>query len=151
MGTHAILRLSLAVALVSVALGAGSAAAQSGDTLYKRLGGYDAIAAVADDFIGRLVSDPSLRRFFDPFSTDSKARIRQLVVEQLCMATGGPCVYTGRPTKTAHAGAGITGKDWDESVVHLTATLDKFNVPAKEKGEVLALVGTLKADIVDKP
>jgi hemoglobin len=120
-------------------------------TLYKRLGGYDALAAVTDDFIGKLVGDPVLKRFFDPFSTDSKSRIRQLVVEQLCAATGGPCVYTGRPTKTAHAGAGITEKDWDASVVHLTVTLDKFNVPAKEKAEVLALVGTLKADIVDRP
>ena len=137
--------------LLGVALAAGPASAQSGDSLYKRLGGYDALAAVTDDFIGRLIADPALRRFFDPFSTDSKARIRQLVVDQLCVATGGPCVYTGRPTKTAHAGAGITEKDWDASVVHLTATLDKFKVPDKEKAEVLALVATLKPDIVDKP
>ncbi len=137
--------------LLGVALVAAPASTQSGDSLYKRLGGYDALAAVTDDFIGRLISDPVLRRFFDPFSTDSKARIRQLVVDQLCVATGGPCVYTGRPTKTAHAGAGITEKDWDASVVHLTATLDKFKVPDKEKAEVLGLVATLKPDIVDKP
>jgi hemoglobin len=144
-------RVVLLAVLSGLTLTAALASAQSGDSLYKRLGGYDALAAVSDDFIGRLVSDPVLRRFFDPFSTDSKARIRQLVVEQLCMATGGPCVYTGRPTKTAHAGAGISEKDWDASVVHLTATLDKFNVPAKEKAEVLTLVATLKPDIVDKP
>jgi hemoglobin len=141
----------MVVVLSVVGVPAPPIRAQSSDSLYKRLGGYDALAAVTDDFIGRLIADPSLRRFFDPFSTDSKARIRQLVVDQLCMATGGPCVYTGRPTKTAHAGSGISEKDWDASIVHLTATLDKFNVPAKEKGEVLALVATLKPDIVDKP
>jgi hemoglobin len=147
-----VLRAVVTIGILSaIVLTSAPALAQSGDSLYKRLGGYDAIAAVTDDFIGRLISDPALRRFFDPFSTDSKARIRQLVVDQLCSATGGPCLYKGRPTKTAHAGAGITEKDWDASIVHLTATLDKFNVPAKEKGEVLALVATLKADIVDKP
>jgi hemoglobin len=148
----AVLRLVVMIGVLSaIILASAPVRAQSGDSLYKRLGGYDALAAVTDDFIGRLIADPSLRRFFDPFSTDSKARIRQLVVDQLCAATGGPCLYKGRPTKTAHAGAGITEKDWDASIVHLTATLDKFNVPPKEKGEVLALVGTLKADIVDKP
>jgi hemoglobin len=148
----AVLRLVVMIGVLSaIILASAPVRAQSGDSLYKRLGGYDALAAVTDDFIGRLIADPSLRRFFDPFSTDSKARIRQLVVDQLCSATGGPCLYKGRPTKTAHAGAGITEKDWDASIVHLTATLDKFNVPAKEKGEVLALVATLKADIVDKP
>jgi hemoglobin len=148
----AVLRLVVMIGVLSaIILASAPVRAQSGDSLYKRLGGYDALAAVTDDFIGRLIADRSLRRFFDPFSTDSKARIRQLVVDQLCAATGGPCLYKGRPTKTAHAGAGITEKDWDASIVHLTATLDKFNVPPKEKGEVLALVGTLKADIVDKP
>jgi hemoglobin len=74
-----------------------------------------------------------------------------LIVDELCAATGGPCVYIGRDMKTAHAGLGITGADWDASVKHLIATLDKFNVPAKEKDDVLGLVSTLKKDIVEKP
>jgi len=73
------------------------------------------------------------------------------VVDQLCAVTGGPCVYVGRDMKASHAGLGITERDWDASVRHLVATLDKFSVPAKEKDEVLALVGTLKKDIVEKP
>src|SRR5262245_34852011 len=105
-------------------------------TLYKRLGGYDALAAVVDEFIGRLIADPSLTRFFAPFSQDSKLRIRQLLVDQLCAATGGPCVYTGRDMKTVHRGTGITKADWDKSVGHLLATLDKFKVPQAEKDEL---------------
>jgi hemoglobin len=73
------------------------------------------------------------------------------VVDELCAVTGGPCVYIGRDMKTAHAGLGITGPDWDASVKHLVATLDKFNVPAKEKDDVLGLVSTLKKDIVEEP
>jgi hemoglobin len=121
------------------------------ETLYKRLGGYDAIAAVTDDFIGRIASDPSLGRFFVGLSQDSKTRVRQHVVEFLCNATGGPCAYLGRDMKTAHTGLGITGADWDKAASLLTATLDKFKVPAKEKGEVLAAVTGLKSQIVEKP
>ncbi|HEV8308277.1 MAG TPA: group 1 truncated hemoglobin [Methylomirabilota bacterium] len=139
------------VALLTVASLAPSVSAQSADTLYKRLGGYDAIAAVVDEFIGRLVGDPQLRRFFEVFSTDSKTRIRQHVVDQLCAATGGPCIYTGRTMKASHAGSGISERDWTIAVNHLVATLEKFKVPEKEKGEVLALLGTLKTDIVERP
>lgn len=84
-------------------------------------------------------------------STDSIKKIRQNIVDQLCAATGGPCVYVGHDTKTAHAGLGITDKDRDASVKLLIATLDKFNMPIKEKDEVLAAVGGLKKDIVEKP
>ena len=141
---------TLAVCMVAVAVSA-PVIAQQAPTLYKRLGGYDAIAAVTDDFIGRLVGDAQYKPFFTGHSTDSLKKIRQNVVDQLCAATGGPCVYIGRDMKTSHAGLGITEKDWDSSVKHLIASLDKFNVPAKEKDEVLGAIGGLKKDIVEKP
>jgi len=142
--------LALALPLV---IGAGPAIgwAQSGDSLYKRLGGYDAIAAVTDDFIARALADPRVKRLFDGLSTDSKNRFRQRLVEQLCAAAGGPCVYTGRSMKAAHAGIGITDAEWTASVTHLVASLDKFKVPAKEKGELLGLIVPMKPDIVEKP
>lgn len=118
-------------------------------SLYQRVGGYDALAAVTDDFIGRLASDKELGRFFVGASDDSKKRIRQLVLDQLCAATGGPCIYIGRDMKTVHKGLKITEKDWDASVKHLSATLDKFKVPKKEKEEVLGAIASLKKDIVE--
>ncbi len=128
-----------------------SAPETAGQSLYKRLGGYDAIAAVTDDFIGRLIADKQLSRFFTGASTDSKKRIRQLVVDQLCAATGGPCVYIGRSMKAAHEGLGITEGDWNAAVGHLVATLDKFKVGQKEKDELLGLASSLKGDIVTTP
>ena len=119
-------------------------------SLYARLGGYDAIAAVVDDFIGRLVADKRFAKFFVGHSEDSLKKIRMHVIDQLCAAAGGPCNYTGRDMKTAHHGLGITNDDWDASVKHLVESLDKFNVPKAEKDELLAIVGTLKKDIVDK-
>ena len=126
-------------------------AAPAGPSLYKRLGGYDAIAAVSDDFIGRMAADKQLVRFLVGLSDNSKAHLRQLVVDQLCAATGGPCLYIGRDMKTAHKGLGITGADWELAVKYLVESLDKFKVPEKEKGELLAIASSLKADIVEKP
>jgi hemoglobin len=141
-------------AVLALAL-AGSARAnqhtEKPKSLYERVGGYNAIAAVVDDFVGRLVTDPSQSRFFVGHSDDSKKRIRQHVVDQLCEAFGGPCIYTGRSMKVAHTGLHITDADWDASVKHLIATLDKFKVPDKEKGEILAIASSLKPDIVIPP
>lgn len=131
--------------------GSSPSAAMDKPSLYKRLGGYDALAAVTDDFLGRIAKDPKLSRFLSGISTDSLGRIRQHIVENLCASTGGPCVYTGRTMKASHAGLGITREDFQQSAVLLTQTLDKFNVPAAEKAEVLAFVGTLEKDIVDPP
>lgn len=104
--------------LLVLAVGAAvESAAQTAapPSLYKRLGGYDALVAVTDDFIGRLASDPELKPFFAGHAADSLKRIRQLVVDQLCAATGGPCVYIGRDMKASHAGLGITEKNWQSS------------------------------------
>ena len=119
-------------------------------SLYDRLGGYNALALVVDDFIVRLVTDKQFEKFFVGHSTDSKKQIRQHILDQFCAATGGPCIYTGREMKTSHAGLGITNGDWDAAAKHLVASLDKFKVPEKEKGEILTFVTSLKKDIVEK-
>lgn len=134
----------------SIVLAQSPSPAKKEASLYTRLGGYDALAAVTDEFIGRLLIDTQLSRFFAGASTDSKNRIRQLVVDQLCAATGGPCVYIGRDMKKTHAGLGIGESDWQVSVKHLVTALDKFKVPQKEKDEVLAAISGLKGDIVEK-
>ena len=120
-------------------------------SLYQRLGGYDAIAAVTDDFLARLAADKQMSRFFVGVSADSLRKLRQHVVDQLCEASGGPCYYFGRSMKTVHAGLGISESDWQSAVKHLTATLDKFKVAEKERAEILAMFAGLKKDIVEKP
>src|SRR5919202_4507178 len=119
-------------------------------SLYERVGGYNALAAVVDDFIGRLVADKQFEKFFVGHSIDSKKRIRQHIVDQFCAAAGGPCVYTGRTMKDSHAGLNISEADWDAAAKHLVATLDKFKVPEAEKKDLLAFVTGLKGDIVEK-
>ena len=148
--------------LAIVVFGAGSAFAQmekptekpatetKQKSLYERLGGYDALAAVSDDFIGRLGASKILGRFVVGLSDDSKGKLRQHFVEFLCKATGGSCVYMGRDMKTVHKGLGISEADWTESIKLLNETLDKFKVPKPERDEVLAAIQSLKADVVEK-
>ena len=148
MRLNRLLTLSLALLILVVPFASQASAQQP--SLYKRLGGYDALAAVTDDFITRLATDKQLGRFFVGVSDNSKMRIRQLVVDQLCAATGGPCLYIGRDMKTAHKGLGITEDDWNIAVKHLVATLTKFHVPQKEQEEVAGAIMKLKGDIVEK-
>ena len=126
------------------------AAEQAQKSLYQRLGGYDALAAVSDDFLGRLMADQQMGRFFVGLSTDSRTKVRQHVVDFLCVATAGPCKYTGRDMKTVHTGLNITESDWTSMVKHLTATFDKFKVPEKERADVMTALTGLKGDIVGR-
>ena len=118
-------------------------------TLYARLGGYDAIAAVTDDLLPRLMSDRLLARFWQNRAADSVRREKQLLIDFLCASAGGPLYYTGRDMPTSHKGMGITARDWDSFFGHVQATLNKFGVPARERGEVLGFVDSLKASIVE--
>ena len=135
--------------LVFLFLAVATQQAVAQESLYKRLGGYDAIAAVTDDFIGRLASAPSLQKFFGGVSADSQKKLRQHVVDQICQATGGPCIYNGRSMKQSHEGLKIKEADWNTAVGLFGETLKKFNVPAKESGELVAIVASVKKDIVE--
>jgi hemoglobin len=127
--------------------GPATPAASTG-SLYHRIGGYDALAAVVDDFLGRMLKDPDIEPFFHNLEPAEVQRVRQMLVDQLCEATGGPCVYVGKDMRTVHTGLAITEQDWSKAVGHLTASLNAFHVPAREQGELLAAVATLKDQIV---
>jgi hemoglobin len=119
-------------------------------TLYARLGGYDAIAAVADKLLPRLMSDELLGRFWAHRSDDGLRREKQLLIDFLCSCAGGPLLYTGRDMKTSHKGMRISDEDWSAFLGHLNATLDEFQVPAAERAAVLVFVDSTKADIVER-
>jgi hemoglobin len=114
-------------------------------SLYQRLGGKDAITAVVDDFIGNVAGDARINRRFGGADIP---RLKTMLVNQICAASGGPCTYTGRDMKTAHTGMNIQGPEFDALVEDLVKSLDKFKVPAREKGELLGVLGPMKTDIV---
>lgn len=116
-------------------------------SLYERLGGQAAIEAVVKDFAGRVLADTRVNKKF--VKSDAN-RLSKNLTDFVCKATGGPCVYSGRDMKTAHKKMGVTNGEFAALVEDLSATLDQFNVPAKEKGELLAALGPLKPQIVER-
>ena len=138
--------LSLAVA------GCSTVETQAGQptqkSLYDRLGGKPAITAVIEQFVANVAND---KRINDRFATTDIPRLKKNLVDQVCTASGGPCLYTGRDMKTTHAGMRITTADFNALVEDLIASLDKFKVPEAEKKELLGILGPMKTDIVELP
>jgi len=127
---------------------------QAKKSLYDRLGGVYAIATVVDDFIDRVLVNDILNA--NPAINEARTRVpraglKYRVTEMVCQATGGPCTYTGRSMKDSHKHLNITEKEWDALVVDFKASLNKFKVPESEQQELLAIVGSTKADIVMTP
>ena len=123
-----------------------------GPSLYERLGKKDAISAVVDDFVSRILADGRVNRYFAHASADPEnARAyKAKLADFVCQATGGPCQYQGGDMAAVHHGRGITAEAFDAVVSDLVATLDKLQVPEKEKGQLLGLLAPLKPVIVEK-
>jgi len=125
---------------------------KDGKTLYQRIGGYDAIAKTVDAFLPHLIAElPKLGTMATGLSDASKVRNRQMIVDQICMLTGGPCIFVGRPNDVTHQGLGITQEDWDKSQKALAITLDEMGLKDPDKSELIGVIDTLKGDIIQKP
>jgi hemoglobin len=124
---------------------AETAAAPVEASLYDRLGGQTAIVAVIGDLVGNVAAD---KRINARFAKTDIPHLKQMLVEQVCQATGGPCTYTGKSMRDAHKGMKITDADFNALVEDLTKSLDKFKVGEKEKSELLTALGSMKGDIV---
>jgi hemoglobin len=125
--------------------GGGSATTAAQRSLYERLGGKDAISAVVDDFVANVAADARINA---RFAKTDIPHLKQMLVDQICQATGGPCTYTGKGMRDAHRGMNITEAEFNALVEDLTRSLGKFNVPEREKTELLTALGGMKGDIV---
>jgi len=115
-------------------------------SLYERLGGIEAITAVVKDFRDRVARDDRINQ---KFARTDLGRLTRMLIDQVCQAAGGPCSYSGRSMKEAHAGMGVTSGEFDALVGDLVATLDEFKVGTTEQGELLGMLGPLKPDIIE--
>jgi hemoglobin len=125
-----------------------TAAASAQRTLYDRLGGKGAIAAVVDTFVARVAADTRINK---KFARSDIPRVKAMLVDQICSATGGPCTYTGRDMKEAHRNMGVTEGEFNALVEDLVAALNRFNVAKAEQDELLAILGSMKSAIVERP
>ncbi len=155
---HRIFR-SLSLLLLSGIVSA-CATMEPAPSLYKRLTVVDptgtpqrgraAIALMVDDFVANVVADPRVSGRFTSLPGPAVAKFKSNLADQICEATGGPCSYLGRDMKTTHTGMGITEAEWNATVEDLVKALDKHKIGAKEKSELLGILGPMKGEIVGR-
>lgn len=145
-----VVAIAAAVAVGCFSIASAEAKDKKAKSLYSRLGGKKAITAVVEEFVNNCATDTRINKFFADTAKDKKrlAKFKKNLVNQICAAGGGPCKYTGKDMKTAHKGMGITDADFNALVEDLVKALDKFNVGATEKNELLGALGGMKGDIV---
>lgn len=119
------------------------------DSLYTRLGGYDAIATFATKLVGQAQKDELLARFWENRPQDSLDNELQLLINYLVHKTGGQMYYAGRDMSPSHKGMGITEADWARFLEITGSVAGELGVGPVEGGEVMAFLDTLKADILD--
>ena len=115
-------------------------------SLYERLGGTDAIAAVTQAFVDRAGKDGRINQ---KFARTDLNRLMKEFVDQVCEATAGPCTYTGRSMTQAHTNMGVTNGEFDAFIEDLVAVLDDFKVGKAEQDELLSLLNPLRGEIVE--
>lgn len=130
-----------------LALGSLAACARAPEerSLYQRLGGEPAVTAVVDDFVANVAADPVINQ---RFARTDIPKLKKLLVEQVCEAGGGGCKYTGRSMRESHRGMNITVAEFNAMGADMLKTLEKFNVPPRERDELMALLGSMNKEIV---
>jgi hemoglobin len=116
------------------------------NSLYDRLGGLSSIEAVVADFVARCAADDRINK---KFIRTNVPRLKKMLVDQICEATGGPCTYSGRDMKETHNGMSVTAGEFDALVEDLVSTLNQFDVPKAEQDELLGLLAPMRGDIVE--
>jgi hemoglobin len=150
MPTRCVLRRTI-TGLGLLAIFAGCVATEqipAGRSLYARIGGKSVISVVVEQCVANVLADT---RINGRFATTDIRKLKGHLVDHLCMATGGPCTYSGRDMKTTHVGMRISTGDVDAFVEDLVKAMDMAKVPMQEKGEILGLLGSMKKDIIEAP
>lgn len=142
------MKMRIASGVIAILLMSSAAqATMHNGSLYSRLGGKSAIRLVVEDFVQNVAQDHRINGFF---RTTNIPRLKRLLVEQICQASGGPCRYSGRSMRAAHRGLGIRNADFNALVQDLGRSLNKYGVPPREQRELTAILLPLKRDIVTR-
>ena len=133
------------------------APAKTADTkkapLWERLGGEKAVKAVVHDFVLAAAEDKKVNFLRDgKVKIDAKGieHLEKMLVELISETTGGPLKYSGKSMKEVHKGMKITDEEFNALGGVLVATLKKYKVPQADIDELVKIVESTRADIVEK-
>jgi hemoglobin len=137
--------LSGLVSVGAYAQSVAPAAPVKNDALFQALGGKPGLQALMDVFVAGLKAD---KRIGEQFKDTKASYLAEQLVDQVCVATGGPCKYEGADMKTAHAGMGINKANFNALVEVLQTAMDARNIPFATQNQLLALLAPMHRDII---
>jgi hemoglobin len=126
--------------------GTGVHAAHS--SLFEAMGGEPVLRTAVDRFADIVVADD---RINFTFAEADMAKFKQLLFDQLCNISDGPCRYTGRDMRSAHAKLGINAAEFNALAEDLYIALGKAGVPYRLQNKLMARLAPMKRDIVKPP
>jgi hemoglobin len=147
-------RFLLAAALVAGAFAASAQTASSSappaadDSLYQAFGRKEGLVKLMDDFVPRLMADARMQPFFK--ETNLK-NLKEQLVDQLCVVSGGPCKYSGADMKSVHADFDIRKGDFNALVEVLQHAMDAQGIAFSAQNRMLARLAPMHRDIITKP
>jgi hemoglobin len=118
-----------------------------GNAVYRAFHEKEGIQRIMDDFIVRVTSDPRIKARFE---NANLPRLKLLLVQQVCYLTGGPCDYTGKDMKSAHAGMNLRNDDFNALAEDLQLSMDKEKVPFRAQNKLLAKLAPMQRPIVTR-
>ena len=119
--------------------------APQNDQLYKAFGEKTGLVTLMDDFMVRLLADPRTGPHFKPAN---QQRVKEQLVDQLCVLGGGPCVYKGADMKSSHANLDIKKSDFNALVEVLQQSMDAKGIPFRTQNQMLALLAPMHRDTI---
>ncbi|HET9276593.1 MAG TPA: group 1 truncated hemoglobin [Flavitalea sp.] len=116
-------------------------------SLYQRLGEEPGLRKIVNDVLDKNLDNPRIGHYFKKVDMP---KLKQLVFEFFSMGIGGPHLYTGRDMLTAHTGMNISDEDFESANEDTLLALDENGVGTAEKNEVIAILNSMKADVIRK-
>lgn len=115
------------------------------ESLYQRLGGTERIAALSEEIVDRHAVNPLISA---RFAGRDLPKLKRLVTQFFCMGSGGPQSYEGRDLRAAHAGMNISEQELVAAIDDVVATMQSQGFAAPEVNEVVAILYSLKAEVL---
>lgn len=123
----------------------GAAPAAMGSLLYKTFGEKPGLVKLMDDFMERLLADPRTGPHFKPAD---QRHVKAQLVDQVCMALGGPCVYKGADMKTSHSNLDITKADFNALVEVMQLAMEGQGISFSAQNQLLAKLAPMHRDVI---
>ncbi|MFI8383178.1 group 1 truncated hemoglobin [Pseudomonas sp. NPDC079086] len=117
------------------------------DSLYRELGEQAGITHIVEGMLLNIAADPRIVRHFENIDI---VRLRDKLVEQICVEAGGPCTYTGDSMEESHKGQNLTPSDFNALVENLQDAMSAQGVPMPAQNRLLARLAPMRDQVIDR-